>query len=85
LAEEGLPVHVGYGATKGAISAMTLPMARDLGPKKVRVMTIAPGFFDTPINDSISPEMKKIICKMAIPLGMEGKPEWFALSVRDVI
>lgn len=53
LAEQGKTNHVIYSATKGAISAMTLPMARDLGPKKIRVMTIAPGMFDTPMNDSI--------------------------------
>jgi 3-hydroxyacyl-CoA dehydrogenase/3-hydroxy-2-methylbutyryl-CoA dehydrogenase len=63
-----------YSATKGAISAMTLPMARDLGPKKIRVMTIAPGMFDTPMNDSIPAEMKKQLFSFAVPLGIEGKP-----------
>ncbi len=53
LAEEGKTNQVIYSATKGAISAMTLPMARDLGAKKIRVMSIAPGMFDTPMNDSI--------------------------------
>jgi NAD(P)-dependent dehydrogenase (short-subunit alcohol dehydrogenase family) len=50
LAEDGKTNHVIYSASKGAISAMTLPMARDLGPKKIRVMSIAPGMFDTPMN-----------------------------------
>ena len=74
-----------YSATKGAISAMTLPMARDLGLKKIRVMTIAPGMFDTPMNDSIPAGMKKKLFSRIIPLGIEGLPKWFALCVRDLI
>lgn len=53
---------------------MTLPMARDLGPKKVRVMTIAPGMFDTPINDTLPEELKKQLFAWVIPLGIDGKP-----------
>lgn len=64
---------------------MTLPMARDLGPKKVRVMTIAPGMFDTPMNDSIPAQMKKVLYASVIPLGIEGQPHWFALCARDII
>ncbi|MGV0834397.1 SDR family NAD(P)-dependent oxidoreductase [Mycolicibacterium thermoresistibile] len=40
-----------YSATKGAVVAMTLPIARDLAPQGIRVNTIAPGWFDTPIFD----------------------------------
>lgn len=64
---------------------MTLPMARDLGPKKIRVMTIAPGMFDTPMNDSIPEEMKKKLYSFIIPLGIEGRPEWFGMTVKDII
>jgi NAD(P)-dependent dehydrogenase (short-subunit alcohol dehydrogenase family) len=39
-----------YSATKGAIIGMTLPMARDLGRFNIRVVTIAPGIFDTPMG-----------------------------------
>lgn len=74
-----------YSATKGAISAMTLPMARDLGSKKVRVMSIAPGMFDTPMNDSIPADKKKALFSWVIPLGIEGQPSWFAMCVRDLI
>ncbi len=49
---------------------MTLPMARELGPKKVRVLAIAPGMFDTPMNDSIPPAQKKALFSFAIPLGI---------------
>ena len=42
-------VGTAYAASKGGIVAMTLPVARDLAPLGVRVMTIAPGLFDTPL------------------------------------
>lgn len=70
LAEDGKSNHVIYSATKGAISAMTLPMARDLGVKKIRVMTIAPGMFDTPMNDSIPAEVRKAALGFAVPIGI---------------
>mmetsp|Transcript_36800 Transcript_36800/g.63253 ORF Transcript_36800/g.63253 Transcript_36800/m.63253 type:complete len:270 (-) Transcript_36800:42-851(-) len=41
--------QVAYSATKGAVVGMTLPMARDLGPAGIRVMTIAPGIYNTPL------------------------------------
>merc|ERR1711974_541194 len=41
--------QVAYSATKGGIVGMTLPMARDLGPAGVRVLTIAPGIYNTPL------------------------------------
>ena len=42
---EGQKGQVVYSASKGALIGMTLPMARDLGKFKIRVMTIAPGIF----------------------------------------
>lgn len=50
-----------YGATKGAINGMVLPLARDLGKYKIRVMAIAPGIFLTPIIDMLSDSYKKKI------------------------
>jgi NAD(P)-dependent dehydrogenase (short-subunit alcohol dehydrogenase family) len=42
-----------YAATKGAVNAMAIPMARDLGKYKIRVMSVAPGVFQTPMGDMI--------------------------------
>ncbi len=42
-----------YSATKGAINGMVLPMARDLGRFGIRVVAIAPGFFETPMTDFV--------------------------------
>lgn len=46
---EGQVGQAAYGASKGGVIALTLPMARDLAGKGVRVMTIAPGLFKTPM------------------------------------
>ena len=44
---EGQEGQVAYGAAKGAVASMTLPMARDLASRGIRVVSIAPGIFDT--------------------------------------
>ena len=49
-AEEANRGQVVYGATKGAINGMVLPMARDLGKYGIRVAAIAPGIFETPMG-----------------------------------
>ncbi|KAF9077998.1 hypothetical protein BDP27DRAFT_1486609 [Rhodocollybia butyracea] len=49
-AYEGQAGHLAYAATKGAIVSMTLPMARDLAEYGVRVVSIAPGPFKTPMT-----------------------------------
>ena len=48
-AYEGQVGQVAYAASKGGVVGMTLPLARDLAPSLVRVVTIAPGLFDTPL------------------------------------
>lgn len=52
-ADEGLRGQSAYSASKGAINGMVMPMARDLGKYKIRVVTIAPGVFMTPIADFV--------------------------------
>lgn len=46
-----------YSASKGAIMGMTLPMARDLGKYKIRVMAIAPGIFETPMGSGVNKKL----------------------------
>jgi NAD(P)-dependent dehydrogenase (short-subunit alcohol dehydrogenase family) len=58
-AYEGQMGQVAYAASKGGIVAMTLPMARDLAREGVRVVTIAPGLFDTPLLRSLPSEMQE--------------------------
>lgn len=71
--EEGQKGQVVYSASKGAIIGMTLPMARDLGKYGIRVMTVAPGIFMTPMGDHIPPKTLNEL-KSATPLGRPGKP-----------
>ena len=53
---EGQKGQVIYSASKGAIIGMTLPIARDLGKFKIRVMTLAPGIIETPMGSGITPK-----------------------------
>ena len=68
---EGQRGQVMYSASKGAIIGMTLPMARDLGRFNIRVVTIAPGIFDTPMGDMIPQKVKQIMNHMT-PMGRPG-------------
>jgi NAD(P)-dependent dehydrogenase (short-subunit alcohol dehydrogenase family) len=70
--EEGQKGQVVYSASKGAIIGMTLPMARDLGKYGIRVMTIAPGVFATPMGDHI-PQKAADVLKSSTPLGRLGQ------------
>ena len=53
-----------YGASKAAVAGMTLPMARDLARNGVRVMTIAPGIFETPMLMGMPEEVRDALGKM---------------------
>jgi NAD(P)-dependent dehydrogenase (short-subunit alcohol dehydrogenase family) len=57
-AQDGQIGQVAYSASKGAIVGMTLPMARDLGREGIRVNTILPGFFETPIYQQMPDQVK---------------------------
>lgn len=58
-AQDGQIGQVAYSASKGGILAMALPMARDLAREGIRVNTILPGFYETPIYDQMKPEVKE--------------------------
>jgi NAD(P)-dependent dehydrogenase (short-subunit alcohol dehydrogenase family) len=55
---DGQAGQVAYAASKGAIAAMTLPMARDLAKSGIRVVTIAPGLFDTPLLATLHEDLR---------------------------
>lgn len=56
---EGQIGQAAYAASKGGVAAMTLPIARDLGPRGVRINTIAPGVFETPMMAGLNEEFVK--------------------------
>ena len=61
---DGQMGQVAYAASKGGVVAVTLPMARDLGRFGIRVMTIAPGIFDTPMMQGVSEEYRQPLADM---------------------
>jgi len=74
-----------YSASKGAIVGMTLPMARDLAPLGIRVVTIAPGVFETPMMDGAKEEVKTGLAA-SIPFPKRfGRPDEFGALVESVI
>jgi NAD(P)-dependent dehydrogenase (short-subunit alcohol dehydrogenase family) len=73
-----------YAASKGAVVSMTLPIARELARSGVRVVTIAPGLFHTPLMDTLSVEVQQSLAA-AIPFPPRlGKPGEFAALVLTV-
>lgn len=77
-AQDGQIGQVAYAASKGGIYGMTLPMARDLAPEGIRVNTILPGFFETPIYEQMAPEVKaSLSAHLQFPTRF-GTPEEYA-------
>ena len=80
------PGKVGYAASKGALLAMTLPMARELGKYKIRVNSLAPGVIETPMTEGMKndPVMSKILLQ-STPLNNFGKPLHVAQATEHLI
>jgi NAD(P)-dependent dehydrogenase (short-subunit alcohol dehydrogenase family) len=73
-----------YSASKGGIVAMTLPIAREFARMGVRVMTIAPGTFDTPLLAGL-PEAARESLAQQVPFPSRlGRPEEYAALVRHI-
>ena len=62
-------MQVAYAASKGAIAALTLPLARDLAYAGIRVNTVAPGLFATPLLTGLPPKVREGVISGVI----EGK------------
>jgi NAD(P)-dependent dehydrogenase (short-subunit alcohol dehydrogenase family) len=74
-----------YSASKGGIVGMTLPIARDLARVGIRVMTIAPGLFLTPMAGQIPPEIAESLGKMVPFPPRLGRPPEFASLVAEIV
>jgi NAD(P)-dependent dehydrogenase (short-subunit alcohol dehydrogenase family) len=73
-----------YSASKGGIVALTLPIAREFARIGVRVMTIAPGTFDTPLLAAL-PEAARVSLAQQVPFPSRlGRPEEYAALVRHI-
>ncbi|MBP5110848.1 MULTISPECIES: SDR family NAD(P)-dependent oxidoreductase [Pseudomonas] len=74
-----------YAASKGAIASLTLPVARELARFGIRVMTIAPGIFETPMMAGMSDEVRAgLAAGVPFPPRL-GKPAEYAALVRHII
>ena len=74
-----------YAASKAGVNGMTLPVARELAKFGIRVMTIAPGIFDTPMLRGMSDEIRASLgAQVPFPSRL-GTPEEYAALVRHIV
>ncbi|WBU59895.1 SDR family NAD(P)-dependent oxidoreductase [Paracoccus albus] len=74
-----------YAASKGGVASMTLPAARELARVGIRVMTIAPGLFETAMAAGLTPDFKKSLeASLPFPSRM-GRPDEFAMLVQQIV
>ena len=82
---DGQMGQIAYSASKGGIVSMTLPAARDLSRNGIRVMSIAPGIFDTPLLAGL-PEPARVSLGQQVPFPSRlGRPREYALLVRQIV
>jgi len=74
-----------YSASKGGIVGMTLPIARDLSRLGIRVMTIAPGIFETPMVALMSDELKASLSSQIPFPARLGRPSEYAQLAQSII
>jgi len=82
---DGQTGQAAYSASKGGIIAMTLPVARDLSKQCIRVMTIAPGIFETPMLGQLPDEVRKGLEAITLFPKTLGKPEQFAQMASHIV
>ena len=74
-----------YAASKGGVVGMTLPIARDLARLGIRVMTIAPGIFETPMLRGMPPEVQEALGRMVPFPPRLGRPDEYAALALHII
>jgi NAD(P)-dependent dehydrogenase (short-subunit alcohol dehydrogenase family) len=77
--------QVAYAASKGGVVGMTLPMARELASSGIRVMTIAPGLFMTPMMAGLPQEARDSLGKQVPFPPRLGDPSEYAMLVRQIV
>ena len=74
-----------YAASKGGVAAMTLPLARELARSLIRVVTIAPGIFETPMMAGLPPEAQDSLGKQVPHPSRLGRPAEYANLVAHIV
>jgi 3-hydroxyacyl-CoA dehydrogenase/3-hydroxy-2-methylbutyryl-CoA dehydrogenase len=82
---DGQKGQVAYAASKGGVVGLTLPVARDLASLQIRVMTIAPGVFDTPMMAMLPEPARQQLSALVPHPSRLGRPEEYALMVRQIV
>jgi NAD(P)-dependent dehydrogenase (short-subunit alcohol dehydrogenase family) len=84
-AYEGQIGQIAYGSSKGGVVAMTIIAARDLSSKLIRVCTIAPGTFDTPLLARTSDQVRQRLAEMVPHPKRLGRPSEFAQLAVSIV
>jgi NAD(P)-dependent dehydrogenase (short-subunit alcohol dehydrogenase family) len=84
-AYEGQVGQASYSASKGGIVGMTLPVARDLAGLQIRVCTIAPGIFETPLLGSLPDNVKESLGQQVPHPSRLGQPAEYAALVEHIV
>lgn len=74
-----------YSASKGGVVSLTLPVARDLAARQIRVVTIAPGTFDTPMLAGLPEEQRQKLANEIPHPQRLGRPAEFGALVRHIV
>jgi NAD(P)-dependent dehydrogenase (short-subunit alcohol dehydrogenase family) len=82
---EGQIGQIPYAASKAGVVGMTLVAARDLASKEIRVCTIAPGIFDTPMLARVSEDVREALGRSVPHPARLGAPDEFALLATQII
>lgn len=84
-AYDGQIGQAAYGSSKAGVVGLTLPMARDLARSGIRVMTIAPGIFETPMLLTMPQEVQDALGRMVPFPSRLGKPAEYAQLAKSII
>lgn len=77
--------QVAYAASKGGVVGMTLPMARELARYGIRVITIAPGIFDTPMMAALPEKARQSLGEQVPFPSRLGRPDEYAALAQHII
>lgn len=84
-AYDGQVGQAGYSASKAGVMGMTLPLARDLAGKGIRVNAIAPGLFGTAMTAGMTQQVQDSLVEMILEPARRGDPDEFAALVEHIV
>lgn len=84
-AEEGQIGQAAYSASKGGVASMTLPIARELGKQGIRIVSIAPGVFETAMMQAAPANVRDSLAAQIPFPSRFGRPEEFAQLVQQIV